>query len=563
MFKLNSLRKERRLKMMEDRLYPDVVYVNGDIVTLDKAKPKAEAVAIWQDKIVAVGSTAQMQQMAGPRTKTVDLRGKTMVPGLIEPHNHFIMYGPVALIRVNLSSPPVGQIHNMKELITALRERAAATPKGVWVSGVGYDDTMLAENNHPTRYDLDKVSTDHPIFISHVSMHFLSLNSKALQMAGINKGTIPPTGGVIRKDPQTGEPDGMLEETAMMLLFAVLPNLTQDQRIALLAQSALDFLKVGVTSCSDAGVAFPGPLGAQDISVYQGTVAKGLLPIRINMMIEANTLLKQCGGFMTGFGDDRLKIGPAKIVGDGSIQGYTGWLTKPYHVPFKGDQAYCGYPVTPPATLNPLVAELHKAGYQIAIHANGDAAIDAAIEAFRLAQKAYPRSNTRHRIEHCQTVREDQLDAMAEMGISPSFFVSHTYYWGDRHKEIFLGPERAVRISPLKSALNRGIRFSIHSDCPVTPVSPLFCVSAAVNRVTSCGHILGPEFKLTPEEALRAVTIDAAWQTFEEDIKGTIEVGKLADFTILDQNPLKVSPEQIKNIKVKEVIIGGKQVYRP
>jgi len=547
--------------MIEEGLHPDVIYVNGDIVTLDKSNTRAQAVAVFLDRIVSVGSIALMQKMAGPRTKTVDLGGKTMVPGLIEPHNHFIMYGPTALTAVNLTSPPVGQIHNMKELITVLQERAAVTKKGSWVTGVGYDDTMLEEKRHPTRYDLDKVSTDHPIFISHSSMHFLSANSKALIMAGIKKDTLPPTGGVIRKDPQTGEPDGVLEEAAMMLLYTVLPRLTSDQRLALLAQSASDYLKVGVTSCSDAGVAFPGPMGAQDIAVYQSAVARGLLKIRMNLMIEANVLLKQCGGFLTGFGDDRLKIGPAKIVSDGSPQGYTAWLTQPYHVPFKGDKTYCGYPVMPPAQLNSLVAQLHNAGYQIAIHANGDAAIDAAIEAYRLAQAANPRTDTRHRIEHCQTVREDQLDAIALLGISPSFFVSHTYYWGDRHRDVFLGPQRGARISPLKSALKRGIRFSIHSDCPVTPVSPLFCVFAAVNRLTSNGHVLGPEFRLTPEEALRATTIDAAWQTFEEDIKGTIEPGKLADFTILDRNPLKVSPEQIGDIKVMAVIIGGQKAY--
>ena len=393
-------------------------------------------------------------------------------------------------------------------------------------------------------------------------MHFLSANSKALLMAGINKGTLSPAGGVIRKDSGTGEPAGVLEEAAMVLLFAVLPKLSQDQRLALLALSALDYLKVGVTSCSDAGVAFPGPMGAQDIAVYQKAAAGGLLKIRMNMMVEANTLLKQCGGFLTGFGDNRLRIGPAKIVSDGSPQGYTAWLTRPYHTPFKGDENYRGYPVLPPEQLNPLVAQLHDAGYQIAIHANGDAAIDAAIEAYRLAQAANPRADTRHRIEHCQTVREDQLDAIAELGISPSFFVSHTYYWGDRHRDIFLGPERGARISPLKSALKRGIRFSVHSDCPVTPVSPLFCVFAAVNRLTSGGHVLGPEYRLTPEEALRATTIDAAWQTFEEDIKGSIEPGKLADFTILDRNPLTVSPEEIRNIKVREVIIGNEQVYK-
>lgn len=548
--------------MMEEGLHPDVVYINGDVVTLDKSGTTAEAVAVWQDKIVSVGKTEQVQKTAGFRTKIVDLGGETMVPGLIEPHNHFILYGPMALIRVDLSSPPVGKTRTIKELQDALKERAASTEKGGWVSGFGYDDTLLEEGRHPTRYDLDKVSTNHPVFISHVSAHFLSANSKALQIAGIDKDTPQPAGGLIRKDSKTGEPDGVLEEAAMLLLYGRLPHPTLEQRIALLAQSARQYLKVGVTSLSDAAVIFPGPLGALDIPVYQKTIAKGDLPIRINMMIEANALLKQCGGFLTGFGDNRIKVGPAKIIGDGSIQGYTGWLTKPYHTPHKGDKAYCGYPVTPPVQLNPLVAELHKAGYQIAIHTNGDAAIDAAIEAFRLAQAAHPRQNARHRLEHCQAVREDQLDTIAELGISPSFFVSHTYYWGDRHRDIFLGPERGTRISPLKSALKRGIRFSIHSDCPVTPVSPLFCVFAAANRLTSSGKLLGPEYRLTPEEALRAVTIDAAWQTFEEDIKGTIEVGKLADFTILDQNPLKIAPEQIRNIKVKEVIIGGRQVYR-
>ncbi|MEI6153659.1 MAG: amidohydrolase, partial [Deltaproteobacteria bacterium] len=478
-------------------------------------------------------------------------------------HNHFSMYGPMVLSTVNLNSPPVGQIRNMNELVEALKERASVTAKGGWIIGIGYDDTTIEENRHPTRYDLDKASADHPVVIFHISNHFISANSKALLLAGINKDTPQPADSSIRKDSKTGEPDGLLEGVrAMLMLYSVLPILTLDQRVPLMAQGALHYLKVGVTSCSDALVAGHGPIGAQDIAVYQKTIAEGSLPIRINMMIEANFLLNQCGGFLTGFGDERLKIGPAKIVGDGSIQGYTGWLSKPYHTPHKGDNAYCGYPVTPPAQLNPLVAELHKAGYQIAIHTNGDAAIDAAIEAFRLAQEAHPRQNARHRLEHCQTVREDQLDKIAELGITPSFFVSHTYYWGDRHRDIFLGPERGTRISPLKSALKRGIRFSIHSDCPVTPVSPLFCVFAAVNRLTSTGHVLGPEFRLTPEEALRAVTIDAAWQTFEEDIKGTIEIGKLADFTILDQNPLKVAPEQIRNITVKEVIIGGKQVYR-
>jgi predicted amidohydrolase YtcJ len=542
-------------------LHPDAVYVNGTVVTMDKSSRKAEAVATFGDKIAAVGAGSQIRKMAGPETKIVDLSGKTMVPGLIEPHNHFILYGPLALSRVDLSSPPIGKIRNIKELQNALRDKAMQTPKGIWVLGFGHDDSLLQEKRHPNRQDLDKVSTDHPIVIFHTSMHILAANSPALAAADVTKDTPQPVGGVIRKESQTGSPDGVLEEAAMGLLFKLLPKPDLQQRVDLLRQGEEVFLRQGVTSCYDAGVSFPG-IGSDDITVYQKALAQGDLRLRITMMIEAQFLLKQAGGFLTGFGNERLKIGPAKIIGDGSIQLHTAWLTQPYFVPFKGDKSYRGYPVTPPEQLNQLVMEAHRAGYQISVHGNGDATIDATLVAFRQAQKAYPRPDARHRIEHCQTVREDQLDLIAELGVSPSFFVSHTFYWGDRHKNIFLGAERSARISPLKSALKRGIRFSIHSDCPVTPVSPLFCVSAAVNRVTSRGEVLGPEFCLTPEEALRAVTIDAAWQNFDDRIKGSIEVGKLADFTILAENPLQVAPERIKDIQVEEVVIGSQSVYK-
>jgi predicted amidohydrolase YtcJ len=549
---------------MDSSMYfsPNIIYHGGTVITMDKKTPQAEAVATHGGRIVAVGSATKVLTLAGPSTKVVNLNGRTMLPGLIEPHNHFIQYGPMALMRVDLNSPPIGQIRNIKELQEALEEKVQTTSKGEWILGYGYDDTLFEEKRHPTRSDLDQVSLDHPIFISHISAHMLAANSRALLLAGITKDTPQPSGGVIRKDPKTGEPDGVLEEMAMLAVYDILPKLTVEQRMALMEQGAQQYLKTGVTSLSDAGVAFPGPMGVQDLLLYQKAVGNGSLAIRVNMMIYAQSLLKESPGFLTEFGDERLKIGPAKIIGDGSLQGYTGWLTRPYHTPFKGDKSYRGYPVTAPDQLNPLVSELHQAGYQIAIHANGDAAIDAAIGAYRQAQKSCPRENTRHRIEHCQTVREDQLEAMAELGISPSFFVSHTFYWGDRHREIFLGPERAERISPLKSAQKRGIRFSIHSDCPVTPVSPLFCVFAAVNRVTGNGRVLGSEFRLTPEEALRAVTIDAAWQTFEESIKGTIEEGKLADFTILAENPLEGDPMRIKDIRVEEVIIGDKTVFQ-
>lgn len=270
----------------------------------------------------------------------------------------------------------------------------------------------------------------------------------------------------------------------------------------------------------------------------------------------------EMGGIITGFGNDMLKVGPIKLFQDGSIQGYTGYLTKPYHVSPGEDSSYRGNPIQSRETLTEQVIELHKAGYQIAIHANGDAAIDDVLYAYRKAQEAFPRKDTRHRIEHAQMAREDQLDEMKELGITPSFYVSHTYFWGDQHWETFMGPERAARMSPLKSAEKRGIKFSIHLDTPVTPMNPLQAVWSAVNRTARSGEVIGAGQRVTPMEALRAVTIDAAWQNFEEDIKGSIEEGKYADFVILEENPLSIDPAKIKDIKILETIINGKSVYK-
>jgi predicted amidohydrolase YtcJ len=258
---------------------------------------------------------------------------------------------------------------------------------------------------------------------------------------------------------------------------------------------------------------------------------------------------------------DQVRISGVKMFHDGSLQGLTGYLTAPYHTQPEGKSGYTGYPARPRERLAAMVLQYHRAGYQVAVHGNGDAAIDEILFAFREAQEKAPRGDARHRIEHCQTPREDQLAAMKELGITPSFFVGHVYYWGDRHRDIFLGPERAERISPLASALARDIRFTIHNDTPVTPVDPLLLVWCSVNRLTREGKVLGAEQRIGVFEALRAVTIDAAWQNFEEKTKGSIEPGKLADFVVLAENPLTVSPEKLKDVQILETIVGGKTVF--
>lgn len=536
---------------------PDTIWLNGTIVTME-GDQTAQAVAVLDDNIVAVGTDAEVGPLAGPQTRVVDLQGRTMTPGFYAAHDHFPGSGRVAVTQVDLNSPPIGAIENMDELVAALGDRARDLPEGQWISGRGYDDTLLAEQRHPTRTDLDRASTTHPIYISHTSGHLGVANSLALELAGITRNTPNPEGGVVRKDPDTGEPDGVFEESGGMVSRLVPPP-TPDQTMESYRVAVQDYVEDGVTTAVIAGG------GRGTLAGLQRARDAGILTFRIITMMSRGSpgqpTAAETGGIISGFGDTYLKVGAIKIIQDGSNQGYTGYFTEPYHTPFKGDPDYRGYPRRSRDDLVTMVKELHEAGYQIAIHANGDAAIDDVLYAFREAQREFPRRDARHRIEHCQMVRRDQLDAIAELNLSPSFFVGHVYYWGDRHRDIFMGPDRAAGISALRSSIDRGIRFTVHDDTPVTPVNPLQLVWVGVNRLTKSNQVLGPDERITPLEALRTVTIDAAWQNFEEDIKGSIAPGKLADFVVLSDNPLTVNPTEIRDITVLETIVGGKTVY--
>ncbi len=538
-------------------LAPDAVYVNGTIVTMNAAQPQAEAVAVFGERIVAVGDGREIRAMAGPRTRVVDLQGRTMLPGLYDAHSHFVHGATAGMYMVNLNSPPIGRIRTMEEIVAALRERAGQTPAGQWVVGINYDDTLLAEKRHPTRADLDRVSGEHPVFVLHISGHLAAASSLALARAGLTKETPQPSGGAYRRDAG-GELNGVIEEH-LQPFMPFLVNYTPAQMLAALKWNATEYLRRGVTTSVIANG------NKAQFQLLQAAAAQGALPLRFITMdsreSDAAPTAAEAGGMLSGFGNDRLKLGAIKIVGDGSIQGYTGYLSQPYHTPFEGRADYRAYPRIRREELAAMVKKLHRAGYQIAIHGNGDAEIDDILFAYREAQREFPRADARHRIEHSQMAREDQLDAMKELGITPSFFVSHTYYWGDRHRDIFMGPERAMRMSPLRSALDRGLRMTIHCDTPVTPIDPLLAVWAAVNRVSTGGRVIGAAQRVTPLEALRMVTIDAAWQNFEEKIKGSIEPGKLADFVILAENPLTVAPAAIRNIAILETIVGGRSVY--
>lgn len=540
-------------------LQVDTVYLNGTVVTVDAGGTVAEGVAVRGDEIVAVGSSFEIEALAGPGTLVVDLAGRTMIPGFYAPHDHFPGAGTRATRSVDLNSPPMGEMETIQDVVEALGRKAADTPRGEWVNGEGYDDTLLEEGKHPTRWDLDRASTEHPIYITHTSGHLAVANSMALALAGVTRDTPQPSGGVIQKDPETGEPNGVFEES-LGLVGRLLPPATDEERMEAIRAAVALYVEQGVTTTVVAGG------GRGSFIDLQRAREAGILDIRVIQMVSRGSpgapTSAESGGILTGFGDTRIKLGAVKIVQDGSNQGYTGYFTEPYYTPYHGDADYHGYPRRGQEELTTMVKELHRAGYQIAIHANGDAAIDQVIEAYREALEEYPRPDARHRIEHTQLVRKDQLDQMRELDITPSFFVGHVFYWGDRHRDIFMGPERAAGISPLRSAIDRGLRFTVHDDTPVTPVDPLQLIWVSTNRLTRSGQVLGPEERVPPEVALRALTADAAWQNFEEDIKGTIEPGKLADFVILSDNPLSVDPETILEIEVLETIVGGETVYR-
>lgn len=534
----------------------DKVFLHASVVTMVREGETAQAVAVREGKIIAVGSNDEIRALLGPATKTIDLAGKTLLPGFYAAHDHFPSSGRVALFDVDLNSPPIGTMRTMDDIVAALREKAARTPLGKWVVGRGYDDTLIKEQRHPTRDDLDRASTEHPIWIVHTSGHLGVANSPALKLAEITKDTPQPDGGRIRIDSKTGEPNGVIEERTS-LVGRLTPALNQEQRLEAIRLCDHEYLAKGVTTTCIAGG------GAGVVPDLAEAKNRGWLHLRAKAMFAgsgAKPVPLEQAAKLTVF-PEFVRASGVKFWHDGSLQGFTGFLTAPYATQPEGKTEYVGYPSRSREKLIELIRPYHRAGYQIAIHANGDAAIDDVLAAFAAVQKELPRLDARHRIEHCQTPREDQLDRIKELGITPSFFVGHVFYWGDRHRDNFLGPERAKRISPLASALNRGIRFTIHNDTPVTPVDPLLLVWCSVNRLTKDGQTLGVDQRISPFAALRAVTSDAAWQNFEEAAKGTIEVGKLADFVVLGENPLEIDPKRIKDIPILETIVAGETVF--
>ncbi|MCT2530711.1 amidohydrolase [SAR92 clade bacterium H921] len=531
-------------------------FINGQVITMDDNNSIVEAVFVREDQIIAVGDNAKIQGLIDNKTLVHDLQGKTLLPGFIDSHSHFPGSG-MSLFMADLRSPPVGPITNIPDLLTRLQEKAKSIPKGEWVNGFGYDNLMLDENRHPSRDELDQALPDHPVFILHVSGHMGVTNSLGLIETNISEESRDPEGGHFARD-KNGRLNGLLEEHAATPLQENMLDLGLIDFLRMVSHANNDYLKVGVTTAQN---------GAVSTEMTQGlSIAKvlNLTPLRLELWPQFDNFGQD---FLNGtievedFNRDRLNIGAIKIIADGSIQGYTGYLSEPYHEPFHGDAEYRGYPRVPYPELAQWIKKYHSAGFQLAVHGNGDASIDDILDAFEQAQKASPKEDPRLILIHAQMAREDQLARMKTLGVTPSFFSAHTYYWGDMHRDITMGEERANRISPARTAIDQGLRFTSHLDTPIVPMSPLLSVWSVVNRLSATGKIIGADERIGVMQALRSVTIDAAWQIYRDQDLGSIEEGKLADLVILKRSPM-IDPLTIKDIKVDRTIIGGVTVYQ-
>ncbi len=530
----------------------DLIVINGRVETMDAGNRVVQAVGIKDGRIAALGTNEEAIAGRHSRTVVIDAKGKAVLPGFIEPHNHMVGYS-TNLLEVDVRTPPN---RNISDIVDRLRERASITPPGDWIRGRGYDDTGLQDMRHPTRNDLDAASTEHPIAIVHNSGHMLAANSTALEKAGIHDETPDPAGGRIGRFPASGEPDGMLYETAQGLVHQLLPTYTEGDVRTGFVQAQDEYLRRGITTIHDASVS--NARGVDIMHTYHQAQREGFLKFRVNMFIQWEYLKDSNFAWQTGGGDEWVRVAGCKIVSDGSIQGITAALREPYHC----NPNEQGWLIYEQDELNDIVMTLHQRGYQIATHANGDAAIDAILAAYENALRAVPKVDHRFRIEHCQVCVPEHISKMRDLGVIPNFFPNHVYYFGDRHRDRFLGPDRVTHLDPIGSAIQAGIRPLLHSDCPVTPVNPLFCIQNAIARVTSSGKVLTEVERVATREAISMMTVNAAYGAFEENVKGSLEIGKLGDLVVLNHDPFQEAAHELGQIESAATVVGGQVMYQ-
>lgn len=545
----------------------EILYFGGPIITMEDTPAQVEAVAVKDGKILFAGTKSDAERFSEPATKMINLNGKTLLPGFIDVHGHLTSRAGMMDV-VDLSPEPYGTVNSIKDLQTTVKNyiKDKKITDNIPVIGNGYDDAIMIEHRHPTKTELDAISKTNPIIVIHASGHASVANSAMLKLLEITESSKDPEGGHIGRDKKTGKLNGKLEENASFTALLTLTKKmnkgkdTQAHAMENLMKAQDEWLSYGQTTICD------GRTMGESVALLEKAASQHLLKADVVYFPDYEYFKKDLTSFKPKYMkyENRLKLAGFKFSDDGSPQGKTAWLTQPYLVPPEGQSKdYKGFPIFTDETLYNDLKVLFQNHITAQLHVNGDAAIDQAIRVIkRLKDENIYQPELRATLIHVQNSRPDHIQKIKDLGVIPSYFSTHAYLWGDWHYSSVFGPERASFISPAHSALKAGITFTIHHDAPVTPPDLITAVYAAVNRKTRSGMILGPNERISPIEALKAITINGAYQLQEENIKGSIKAGKIADFVILDQNPLTIAPENLRSIKVLETIKDGISVYK-
>lgn len=523
----------------------DLVVLGATVHTVDEKLPRAEAFAVKNERFLAIGTSDEIRRLAGRDTEVVDAGKMTVVPGFIDAHCHPASAGLSELLDVNCDRRAIAEIQK------AIQERAGRTEAGEWVFGFKYDDTKLKDDRPLTRADLDKAAPKHPVRVMHRGGHTCVVNTLALQRAGVNRKTPDPEGGRFGRDDK-GELNGFVAENANDVFEKVArrANATARQRQAGVKLISELMTAAGLTSVHDAHTS------RDNFVAYQDALAAGDMRFRVYVMVGHELFLALRGaGLRSGFGDDRLRIGGVKLFCDGSASERTMRMSTPY----VGRPKDFGILVLNQEKLNDLVTDIHNSGFQVGVHANGDVAIDMVLRAYELAQRLSRRPEARHRIEHCTLVNPDLLKRIAAMGVIPTPFYTYVYYHGDKWAQY--GDERVRWMFAHRSFLDHNVRVAGASDYVPGPFEPLMAIQSMVTRRDYRGRLWGENQRITVPEALRVCTLNGAYASFEERSKGSISVGKLADFVMLAEDPHQVDPLKIKDIRVVRTVVGGRTVH--
>lgn len=540
----------------------DLVFVGGPIVTVNAKNEEVQALATKDGKIVAVGLEADIRKnWVDQKTQVIDLRGQTLMPGFVEPHVHIVLTAMVEGLWLDLSnfSLPYDTIETLSE---KLRAALKTVPPGGWLAGFGVDPSRTSPFMAELTVEvLDKVSKDVPIFIINQSGHIGYVNSKAFELAGVNNQTPnPPGGGIYVKDEKGNLTGKLIEPPSYVPFQAKMPVPTQQELIQAMRNTTKRLATKGVTTSAEITVG--ANLGLEnEIGLYKYLLANGGLPVRVRAYLYGSAIPKGFQGVKPNEGDDLFRYVGVKFISDGSTQGLTAALNEPYAYPagttFRGDLNYKDEQLL--ANMKPYFDQ----GWQISVHANGSRAVEQTLNNYaKLLDGNSQPEKRRLRIEHFTVTTPEQLVRTRQLGVVPGFTIGHVHYWGQAFNDQILGAVRAECIDPSASLKKEGVRFAYHSDSPVSPYGPLKYITQGVTRVWQSPlqrKVLGPNERISVDDAIRAVTIDAAYQMMSDDKIGSLEVGKLADFVVLEKNPRATSAEQIGDIKVLQTWVGGKR----